>query len=155
MDAERIVELQIEVGRLEAERDQVKAENAQLRSMTEKLEGQVNTLGEELVTALAINRAIEEEREKARKRHEKLAIEHGSLVTDHENLQVRRDSLASEHRQALGILFAAKRYYLGPGVLPWLRSRFGRFSRFEELTPNRTLSLPHPLDPDDENHSET
>ena len=150
---EKIEELQRHIGRREAERDQGKAENARLLNTVSELEGQVVTLNEDLITVRAVNKTLEEERESARRRNEELAIEHGALASDHMDLQVRRDSLASEHRQALGILFAAKKYYLGPGVLPWLRRRFGRFSRFEELTPNRTLSLPHPLDSSDENRN--
>ena len=151
----RIEELLRTIGRLEAERDHERAENTQLRNIVKEREGEVTALTEDLITARAVTGTLEQELESAHRRNEELAIEHGALASAHTGLQVRRDSLASEHRQALGILFAAKRYYHGSGVLPWLRRRFGRFARFEELTPNRTLSLPHPLGPDDESRSET
>ena len=41
-----------------------------------------------------------------------------------------------EHRQALGILLGPKKYCLGSGTLPWLRRRFGRFSRFDDPQSN-------------------
>ena len=100
-------------------------------------------MNEDLVAVRAVNKALEEEREGAHRRHETLALDHGALQVEYNYLLLHYNQLRVRANRAFVAIADARESYLGRGVLPWLRRRFTRFSGFDDIT-DRPLLWDHP-----------